>query len=525
MFRIKLVATILALLTFALLLAAAMLWGAMRVEYDIKRSHLAHEALEGYLGLSVDTYRHFKERLDVVLFDAESNNAGVIESGKRLTDALERLSAATRNEAEHVEGGDEHDDELDEFDRVLRLEMIVFEARNTFDLIERMQSEGRDEEAYQLLSALMERTFDQRLRAIIDEAVADEREEVQRAQGDAVQLVSWLYRIGGVFVVLSIGFAVVVGRMLLRNVKAPLTALMHGTRMVETGDLSHRINVLGNDEFAELAIRFNAMAGELERKTAVLTEAHQSLEAQVQQRTLELNQANIRFQRLDEVRRQFFADISHELRTPLTIIRGEAEISMRGNGKTALEYQTAMGRIVELSGQLTQLVDDLLFLARAETNNARLDIDTVNLNDLVLESGEDALMLARNKQLRVELNIPDQSVQVNGDRIRLRQLMHILIDNACKYSKDGTTVAIGVEQVANEAVLHVRDEGIGIEYADQTLIFERFFRSERAAQCAEQGSGLGLSLAKSIAEAHNGAITLESTVNKGSIFHVHLPAA
>ena len=524
MFRVKVVTAIAVMLFFALALAAVMVWSAASAQYNFQRSYLAHQALESYLEFSLDAFRHFKERLDVVLFEVEPDNPRLVETGEKLWHSLDELANVTRQEIDHVAGSDEHEEELKELDRVNRLEMAVWEGLNAFDMVERMRREGRAEEAHRLLYDLLERTFDERLRLLVDEAVADERSEVRLVQRHAAQMTQRLYQISTVLVLLAVLSAMVIAVLLWRNVKRPIDELMQGTRSVATGDLGHRIAVHGHDEFAELAIHFNQMAGELHRNETQLREARSLLEDKVRQRTGELQQANAKLMRMDEVRRQFFADISHELRTPLTIIRGEAEITLRGGDKGAVEYRTSLGRIVDLTGQLTTLVGDLLFLARAETRGARLALSLVDLNDLMLESWEDAQMLARHKQLHINLDIATDEVKVHGDRVRLKQLMHILIDNACKYSRDGGVVEIGLDRVADEAVIRVRDEGIGIKNSDQDMVFERFYRGDDAKRASE-GSGLGLPMARAIVEAHRGVITVHSAVDQGTTFSMKLPVS
>ena len=522
MFRIKLISAIAVLLLFAFALAAALIWGANRAGYQMERSHLAHQTLESYLQFSVDTYRHFKERLDIVLLEAKPDNPNVVKSRKQLAFALQRIESYIQHEVRHVENTSEYDDELEELVRLKRLATAIEEILNTFDVIERLQTEGHQQEAFQLTKKLMERTLDERLSPLVREAVADEQGEVTHARENTSALILQLYHISAGLMLLALFFGVSVGFILWRNIKGPIDALVNGTKTLTSGDLSHRIKVQGNDEFTSVAKNFNTMAGELQRNESQLKDAQNFLEQKVEKRTHELAQANQTLQHMDDVRRQFFADVSHELRTPLTIIRGEAEVTLRGNDKTAQEYQTTLHRIVGLSEQLTKLVSDLLFLARSETLSARLDLSTTCLNDLVYEAWEDANMLARSKHQKFELEIEPNQLLVQGDQMRLKQLLHILIDNACKYSNEHATMKIVLEKTNDFILIHVKDEGIGISKEDQTIIFDRFYRSEKAAQTS-QGSGLGLPMARSIVEMHKGKITLSSIVGKGTTFTVHLP--
>jgi two-component system OmpR family sensor kinase len=243
----------------------------------------------------------------------------------------------------------------------------------------------------------------------------------------------------------------------------------------------------------------------------------------VAERTFELHQLNEELKRMDNSRREFLADISHELRTPITVIRGEAEVTLRTRELNADEYRDVLQRIVELSMQLGKYVNDLLFLARSETANLQFEWDSLNLTELVSSAVEDFQVMAQENSISVSLDAPDQQVWVRGDKQRLRQVLFILGDNACRYSKQGGLIAVGLRVDGNEASFSINDQGIGIPAPDLERIFDRHFRSKNALSLRDDGTGLGLSMAKSIVKAHGGRITVTSTENAGSIFTVTLP--
>ena len=226
---------------------------------------------------------------------------------------------------------------------------------------------------------------------------------------------------------------------------------------------------------------------------------------------------------VDENRRKLLADISHEFRTPLTVIRGESEIALRGKAKTKAEYQETLARIMEQADQTTRLVDDLLFIARADAGEPRLKIRPVSVSGLLSATCTDFSARAEQNQIRIEQGLEDENSVVMGDAGRLRQVFSILIDNALRYSKQGSTVEVKLERDEKQIVVTVRDTGIGLTKEEARQAFQRFFRGGKA-QGHARGTGLGLPVAKAIVEAHKGSITLEGKPGEGALATVVLPA-
>ncbi|HXX63856.1 MAG TPA: ATP-binding protein [Bacteroidota bacterium] len=219
--------------------------------------------------------------------------------------------------------------------------------------------------------------------------------------------------------------------------------------------------------------------------------------------------------------RQFSADASHELRTPLTIVRGEIELALR-TPKTPEAYRRILESTLEEILRLTSIIDNLLTLAKADRGAYQADFSEVNLKALVEELYEDGTILAAEKGITVTLH-SGPAIMLVADRVRLRQLFLNLIDNAIKYTPPGGTVTLALERQDGLAVVRVSDSGIGIPEADQGRIFDRFYRVDKARSREMGGAGLGLSIAKWIAELHRGTISVESVQQKGSVFTVSLP--
>jgi len=229
-----------------------------------------------------------------------------------------------------------------------------------------------------------------------------------------------------------------------------------------------------------------------------------------------LEKANDRLRELDQSRSQFFADISHELRTPLTVIRGEAEVTLRGKDKPILDYKTSLERIVQLTEEVNKLVSDLLFLARSETGTIQITKTEVDLENLLQDVLQEAAILAQKKHSMITLIDPPAPSRIYGDPQRLKQLLLILLDNAIKYSDPNSHVQMSLNVDSQYATIEIVDQGQGIAEQDLPHIFDRFYRGHRVKDHTQPGAGLGLAIAKWITEAHGGHISFSSRPGKGS---------
>jgi len=238
-------------------------------------------------------------------------------------------------------------------------------------------------------------------------------------------------------------------------------------------------------------------------------------------RALEIS--NQKLKELGYIKGQFFADISHELRTPLAVIRGEAEVTLRGKEKPLSEYKRVLGYIILLVDQLNKLVSDLLFLARSESGNLQIEKREIALQEIIREAFHEGEVLALKKGVTLSLKgWPEEQIVLRGDPQRLRQLFVIIIDNAINYSKVGGRVEIVWEREEGWGKMSIVDYGVGIPQESLPHVFERFYRVEKTKSIAK-GTGLGLPIAKWIAEAHDGKIVIASQMDVGTTVTVHLP--
>jgi heavy metal sensor kinase len=218
--------------------------------------------------------------------------------------------------------------------------------------------------------------------------------------------------------------------------------------------------------------------------------------------------------------RQFTADASHELRTPLAILMGELEVALR-SPKSSEQYRNILASAQEEVTRLSKVVRNLLEISRAESGQVKIDMEQLNISNLLNDICEDIELLAEEKSQSLE-TIIEPNILILGDGVRLHQAILNIIDNAVKYTPIGGSVLVRLLKESGYAVLRVSDTGIGIPEEDLPHIFDRFYRVDKARSQDVQGNGLGLAIVKWIIEAHHGTITVESIVNKGTIFTVRL---
>ncbi|HEX7255656.1 MAG TPA: ATP-binding protein [Gaiellaceae bacterium] len=236
-----------------------------------------------------------------------------------------------------------------------------------------------------------------------------------------------------------------------------------------------------------------------------------------------LAEQNERLRELDRLKDEFIALVSHELRTPLTSIHGYLELLLDGGaGDLAPEQERFLTVVERNSKRLMQLVGDLLFMAQVEAGKLALDLEEVDLHEVLAECLEAAKPTADEKQIELVARL-EETPSMLGDRSRIAQVLDNLISNALKFTPRSGRVSVSVTRSGNDAVVAVADTGVGIPADDQERLFERFFRSSNATERAIPGTGLGLTIAKTIVERHEGSIRIESTEGAGTTVRVTLP--
>ena len=279
------------------------------------------------------------------------------------------------------------------------------------------------------------------------------------------------------------------GLFLAERALKPVQQITKTAQNIEGSDLSQRINVKTDDELGMLASTLNEMIGRLEES----------------------------FNR----QRQFTADASHELRTPLAIMQAEATLAL-SKERSPDDYRKSLETISQESDYMSSVIGKLLFLARSDAGKEQLTFEDVELKGLITGLASNIEALAQDKGIKFAVDAKEE-LTVSGDKVKLRQLFINILENAVRYTPADGHISVSLVKQESDAVISISDTGIGISPEHLPHIFERFYRVDKARARADGGVGLGLAIAKIIAESHKGNIEVESELGKGTTFTISIP--
>jgi len=251
----------------------------------------------------------------------------------------------------------------------------------------------------------------------------------------------------------------------------------------------------------------------------------EELERRVEERTDDLARANAELQETDRRKDEFLATLAHELRNPLASVRNALQI-IRMFPAARPEIESATQIMERQLAQLVRLVDDLLDVSRISRGTIGLKMERLELATVVAHAVEATAPLCKQMDHRMTTELPPQSIHVRGDAVRLTQVIGNLLNNACKYSERGGDVRLRVERIGDEAVIAIRDSGIGIDPEQLSRIFDMFVQVDPSIDRSHGGLGVGLTLVKQLVELHGGIVEARSEgAGRGSEFIVRLPVA
>lgn len=282
--------------------------------------------------------------------------------------------------------------------------------------------------------------------------------------------------------------ALLLGVLLSRTLTRPIRELTAATQSVADGKLGLQVSVRSRDELGELAASFNKMSADLARSV--------------------------------NARRQMTADIAHELRTPLSLILGHAEAVHDGVLPPTRENFEI---IRDEATRLEHLVDDLRTLSLADAGELSMEMMTVKPKKLLQEAASLYRYRARQKNISLDLQTPDELPDIKADASRLTQVLTNLLDNALRHTPDGGRITLAARGTKDGLLIWIQDSGPGVASGDLGRIFDRFYRLDSARSREQGGSGLGLAIAKSIVQAHGGQMWAESQPGQGLAIFIQLP--
>lgn len=314
-----------------------------------------------------------------------------------------------------------------------------------------------------------------------------EKVDYLSSQARAKSLAGFKYVIVLLFLGLLVG--IILAYRTTYTLARPIGQLSEATELVSKGNLDVKLQVNNPPELKQLTESFSRM-------TAKLKDAF-------------------------EKQKLLVAQVSHQLRTPLTVVRGHAEVALRGPEKESTEYKQALSQVIESTKQISKFVANLLTLSQADFGHLPLNRSIVDLNEILREAYLQTQALYGSRSFQLKLEDERQDLQVNADPERIKELFMILLENAVKYTKPNGLIEIGSRVDSEGIQALVKDDGIGISEKHLPHIFDRFYRVKD--EHAQSGFGLGLTIAKWIADAHRASITVESQIGQGSCFTVTFP--
>ncbi len=280
---------------------------------------------------------------------------------------------------------------------------------------------------------------------------------------------------------------IVLAALFSRNIVNPVLNLTKATKKMQEGDLDQRVEITTNDEIGALSRAFNSLANRLKQQK--------------------------------QLREEMVSDVAHELRNPMSNIQGYLEGLKEGMIEPSEEVFQSLH---QQSLVLNRLINDLRDVNKAKVGKLDLEKKQIVLEDVVSNAVKSVGNRAREKGVTINLHLPDSTL-VTADPERISQVVRNLLDNALIHTREGGKVTIHLNSEDGEAVMDVIDTGIGIPPEDQQRIFDRFYRVDKSRSRGTGGSGLGLTIAKEIVEAHEGSISVKSKAGAGSVFTVKLP--
>jgi|HubBroStandDraft_5_1064220.scaffolds.fasta_scaffold05946_2 two-component system heavy metal sensor histidine kinase CusS len=290
-----------------------------------------------------------------------------------------------------------------------------------------------------------------------------------------------------------LSLAAISGYLLSRHALKSVDRMTKAAVNIGIGNLSARLPVpAAKDEIQHLAVAWNQLLGRLETAVSRLS--------------------------------KFSADVSHDLRTSITVILATAQLSLHRRHSEE-EYREDLNRVVTECRTASTLLDALLALARSDTFSHEVAFQRINICELVINGCRRVEDLAESSGIILDWHLPEEAVYIEGDELLLQRLLGILLDNAIKYTPEHGEIRAAVSRTENEVVVTVCDTGIGMSEDVRQRVFERYYQADLRERKTQAGNGLGLAIARWIADAHQAELTVESIPLNGSVFQVKFPVA
>jgi signal transduction histidine kinase len=495
---------------------------ASNAEQQLLRGRVAGDILSGLLELSATKQRLRAWSLRALIGADHSPTDGEMLRS-RMADQIGRLGELSRlSRADAIRAGDTVTTDNARDEALALISTSVASLRPAIEAIRLRQNEDTPRAAWAQIESIFDMGAGRDLREVLNNSIAEESLQLQRTRAETDRALDRLRTTSRVMSIAISLSGLVAALVTVRAFRRPLQEMSTAADAYADGRLDYRLGLTGMDEFGRLGSSINHMAEELQDRRREEANQRQHLELVIGKRTAALEDALAKLKASEARRRMLLGDISHELRSPTTVIRGEAEIALRGE-KSAEDYRASLSRISQAATQMGALIDDLLMMARSDAEALTLIKEPIDISGPIEEALLSARTQAIKRNVKLSVELPDREVLIAADAMRLRQLVALLLDNAVRYSPPGACVSLTCSCTDKSVHIVIQDEGIGIPQDDLPFIFERDFRAHNARVFRPDGTGLGLAIARALTAGHAGRLELKSVEGSGTTASLELP--
>ena len=495
--RLTRVTTIITTLLFLVTLTSGIVivWASERTKTHVNRFELAQSSYEAHLRLESHSYQLFKQFGDAMMIGDSDKGDNERELKTLIREDISVIRTIIVDEIQSV--GEEEVEELDSLGQIEdKLELLFSRFDSLVSTVSADDISVRWDEFRQLLSDEIDKEF----RTMILDALDEEQEEMNETRALIISDVRITRLMGIVFAVSSLVLGLLALLLFQRYVFNPMQRLMEGVKQMQQGTLTQPLKMTGTLEIDRISDVLNSFAADVKTDSDALLDENASLASTLKERNRELETLLDEARENTKLRQRLLADVSHELRTPLTVIQGESDITLRNANASEAELRDALNRARTAAAHTAGIVNDLLLISRQEEGHLNLDTKPTRLGKLL----RDTSLLAS-----LPVTIDDESeteIMVLVDRLRFRQALLALLQNS--HGHGARAIDIRVQRQHNECHIIVEDDGPGMNEADRSQAFSRFYRGSNTSVNYSEGFGLGLPIVKSIMEAHAGRVSL-----------------
>ena len=527
MYQRKLVIAFSIFLLLVVLQTLATFWAFQTLNYHTERSRAAQQMLTHIVHFRADA-----KRLQVWLADfiiAEKRDTRLRdELFKRMSSHLEQIDQLNTN----VFASSQYNSDPDFSKRVAQKSLFLHDNMTALEQALQTRQINQlhsDSERWQTLVTLVDKFQGSDIASIVYDLILLHTDKSIQAENDAASMARFLYTTLVIISLMSLLLFVGLSLYLTRHFSRSLAQLTQGAERIETGNFAEAIPETGSTEFAQLAKAFNRMAISLSDSIEQQKRLQNITEDKVLERTAQLQHVVNQLHDAEFRQKGFIAEVTHELRTPTTIIMGEAELALRAKEQAPNHHTASFERILECSNTLKSRIDDLIMLSKGQhalvsaklEKSAPCSVYQQLMHQANLQVTHTAIELTLPSQPLTLLDQPSHYLLVDAQKLDL--VFRILLENAIQYQESSPRIKLDFHISETELQLKVIDNGIGITEEEQQSLFQRHQRGKLAKSLRPQGLGIGLCIAKSIIDAHDGDLSFQNNTQQGVTAVITLP--